>query len=87
MADEPLKDGFCLQVEKGFWIRLDRAPAVRLVGQIVDAFLRVVLRPSDCLEPFSAIRIGTDKSALDNVEVFMFGMGERYRPGGKFVSY
>lgn len=37
MADEPLKDGFCLQVEKGLWIRLDRAPAVRLVGQIVDA--------------------------------------------------
>lgn len=69
MADEPLKDGFCLQVEKGLWIRLDRAPAVRLVGQIVDAFLRVVLRPSDCLEPFSAIRIGTDKSALEPVVV------------------
>lgn len=69
MADEPLKDGFCFQVEKGLWIRLDRAPAVRLVGQIVDAFLRVVLRPSDCLEPFSAIRIGTDKSALEPVAV------------------
>ena len=34
MADEPFEDGFCLQVEKGLWIRLDRAPAVRLVGQM-----------------------------------------------------
>lgn len=43
MADEPLKDGFCLQMEKGLWIRLDRAPAVRLMGQIVDTSLGVVL--------------------------------------------
>ena len=69
MADEPLKDGFCLQVEKGLWIRLDRAPAVRLMGQIVDASLRVVLRLSDCLESFPAIRIGTDKSALEPIAV------------------
>ena len=69
MADEPFEDGFRLQMEKGLWIRLDRAPAVRLVGQIVDASLRVVLRPSDCLEPFPAIRIGTDKSALEPIAV------------------
>lgn len=69
MADEPFEDGFRLQMEKGLWIRLDCAPAVRLVGQIVDASLRVVLRPSDCLEPFPAIRIGTDKSALEPVAV------------------
>lgn len=29
MADEPFEDGFRLQMEKGLWIRLDRAPAVR----------------------------------------------------------
>ena len=71
MADEPFEDGFRLQMEKGLWVRLDRAPAVRLVGQIVDASLRVVLRPSDCLEPFPAIRIGTDKSALEPIAVVL----------------